>query len=322
MAGRTVITIGNYDGVHRGHRAIIDRARVEAGRAGARVLVMTFEPHPARLLRPQSEPPRLMSLEGRVAMLRQAGADEVVLLEPTPALLAMSPRQWIEQVVARHHPVAIVEGPDFRFGHRRAGDVDTLRDLGREFAYETRVVSPVEVPLTNQQVVTVSSSLVRWLLVRGRVADATVCLGRLYALEATVVRGEQRGRTIDVPTANLHLDELRGRLVPGEGVYAGVARTADDAHHPAAISIGVKPTFGQPRPTVEAHLLDFDADLYDQPLELCFSRWLREQRPYPSIRELAAQLRRDINETRRLTDRGLLDPAWSLPTPERAAAHE
>lgn len=307
MANATVISIGNFDGVHAGHRRILRQAKTLARAKGARLLAMTFDPPPAAVLRPGSEPPRLMESDEKTAALRQAGADEVVVLRPTPELLGLTAEQFVQRVVERHRPVAFVEGLDFRFGKNRGGDVHLLETLGPRFGFETQVIEKVVVPLQDQVLAPVSSSLIRWLLAHGRVADAARCLGQAYALSAPVVLGEQRGRQLDVPTANLDLATMPGRMIPGEGVYAGLATLADGSIHAAAISIGNKPTLARQDLTIEAHLLDFKGDLYGQRLMLCFCRWVRDQQPFPDLEALRCQLGRDLALVRRWHGLGLLD---------------
>ncbi|MFI4882804.1 MAG: riboflavin kinase, partial [Phycisphaerales bacterium JB064] len=223
--GPAVLTVGVFDGVHRGHQGLIERARALADRQGddARVVVLAFDPSPRAVLAPGRAPARLTGFEARADLLLEAGADEVLRLEPTPELLGLSPEAFVDEVLMPLGPIAVVEGPDFRFGAKRAGDAETLAGLGREHGFAVHVVPPVEVSLNDQSVVAASSSMTRWLLERGRVADAGRVLGRAYELCGEVVRGDQRGRTIGFPTANLRIDTMP----PGDGVYACVA-TLDD----------------------------------------------------------------------------------------------
>jgi riboflavin kinase/FMN adenylyltransferase len=313
MVDQSVLTIGNFDGVHLGHCALIAQAHSLA-RSGANgkqlpVIAVTFDPHPATVLRPGKVPPRLTSIEQRAALLRQQGVDSVIVLEPTPELLSLTPRQFMEQMIQRCNPAVVVEGANFRFGHHREGDVHQLGELGRELGFEIQVVDPVETGLCDQLSVVVSSSLLRWLLNRGRVADAAHCLGRLYSLSAKVITGAGRGRTLDVPTANLDTPSLDGQLLPANGVYGGMVHLDDGTAYAAAISIGTKPTLekGDHAPRViEAHLLDFDDDLYDQQVEFRLSRWLRDQQSFAHVNLLRDQLARDIVQTRKWHNLGLL----------------
>jgi riboflavin kinase/FMN adenylyltransferase len=261
---------------------------------------MTFEPHPVSVLRPTAAPQRLGSPQQRRRWLLEAGADEVVELAPTPDLLDLEPAAFYASTVVPRRPDCIVEGPDFRFGRGRAGDVGLLRSLGSEHGIETIVIEPREAVLADGTIVRVSSSMVRWLLANGRVDDAATCLGRPYELAATVVRGEQRGRTLGFPTANLG-DLVQ--MLPADGVYAGTARRPDGAPCPAAISVGSKPTFDAAVERVaEVHLVDWDGppDDYCWRIDVSFDRWLRDQVAFDGVEALVAQLHRDIAATARV----------------------
>lgn len=319
----SVLTIGNYDGVHRGHRAILDHARRIADQRGADVRVLTFSPHPAALLRPGSEPPSILPLEQRIDRLRRAGADDVQILHATPELLRTEADEFIEEIAQKHDPLAFVEGEGFRFGKARRGDLDTLARLGERLGFDVHVQPPLTLRLTSPLEVRVSSTLVRRLVGHGRVFDAAAALGEPFTLTATIVRGEQRGRTLGVPTVNLDPDALNGFIVPADGVYAGYAELLHEPDHPhpadaqsptdppprfpAAISVGVKPTFGRDVLTVEAHLLGYDdasqgRELYGRTVRLGFARWLRDQYAFPGVEALRDQLRRDIRRTQSLAD--------------------
>jgi len=327
MTTRSVLTLGNFDGPHVGHLAILERARELADQHDARVVAITFDPPPIQILRPGQEPPIITPFDQRLARLRRGGADEIQVLTPTPELLAQSAEQFIENLVAQHHPVAIVEGPDFRFGKARGGDMAKLAELGQRHGFEAITVPRVEMPLSDLQLAPVSSSLVRWLVGRGRVADAAACLGQPFSLTAEVVRGEQRGRQLGIPTANLHADQIAPHIIPADGVYAGIAELTNEGDDPqthrwaAAISVGVKPTFGVKSLTVEAHLLDYQPaaadDLYGRPLTLHFARWVRDQYPFPGGGPLREQLGRDIDQTRRWHAAGALAP---IPVPLKVKA--
>ncbi len=331
MVMKRVISIGNFDGVHRGHQALIQRARAiadqhdvpggrnggrDSGRdggrgGGAQVCVLTFDPPPIRILRPEVVVERLANRDDKIAWLREAGADEVRVIEPTADMLAMSPTAYIEQLVHTLNPIAMVEGDDFRFGHKRAGDMDLLRELGQQHGFEVATVEPVMVHLDSHHVAPVGSSVIRTLVQLGRVADAMRLLGKPYALTAPVVRGEQRGRELGFPTINLDSQAIEGYVMPMLGVYAGDAQLADGSHHPAAISVGVKPTFAgeMPSPVIEAHLLNYAGDLYDQTVRLSLMRWLRDQTRFDGITALREQLARDVAATERFADTGLLNPS-------------
>ncbi len=300
----TVLTIGNFDGVHTGHHAILQRARAAADSAGATVTALAFHPHPATLLRPTAAPALLTTFEQRNRLLREAGADHVERLEPTPELLARSPADFIDALVERFAPIAIVEGADFRFGSARAGDTNTLRELARDRAFDVHIVEPVDATMSDQHLVRASSTHARWLIERGRMRDAHLLLGRPYALTGQVVQGDQRGRTIGCPTANL----TTPNLLPANGVYAGAAHLPNGTTMPAAIHIGPRDTFDQPQRVVEAHILDWQGPdpaaaepEYDWPLTLDITAWLRDLARFEGVDPLIAQINRDITRTRELT---------------------
>ncbi|MCC6661658.1 MAG: adenylyltransferase/cytidyltransferase family protein [Phycisphaerales bacterium] len=292
-----VLTIGNFDGVHLGHQALLARAREIAGRHG-RVVALAFDPHPLTVLRPGAAPARLSTWAQRDRWLRDGGADEVVRLVPDAATLTLPPGPFVQRLVAEHAPAAIVEGADFRFGRDRAGDIRTLTSLGATHGFAVAMVEPITAALADQSVVTVSSSLVRWLVENGRARDAAALLGRPYQLAGVVVRGDRRGRAIGFPTANLE----SACLAPADGVYAGRAELPDGRTVPAAISVGTKPTFGPHGRTVEAFLLGVDADgsgairglpEYGWPVRLELIGWVREQVSFGSVPALVGQMTRD-----------------------------
>lgn len=298
MSRETAITIGNFDGVHRGHQALVAAARSCVGPQGS-VIAVTFHPHPVAVLRPGEAPWRLLTLHGRIDALRRAGADEVDVLDATATFLATDARRFIEQLHQRHRFQFVVEGRNFRFGRNRAGSMATLAALGKELGFEVRPVDPVRVVLRDGSEVIASSTLTRWLLELGRVEDAAVVLGRPHAVEGRVVRGDRRGRELGFPTANLDHGDL---MLPADGIYAARAIRPDGGARPAAVSIGRKPTFGHGDRACEAHILDFhgEPEEYGWLLRLEFVAWLRGQFRYSSIEALRAQMGRDVRETARL----------------------
>lgn len=299
MSENTILTIGNFDGVHIGHAALIRRARSLAG-PGGRVVAMAFEPHPLTVLAPGRAPAALMGFGCRSELLKEVGADEVVRLTPTPELLEQPPEGFIERLVARYRPRAIVEGADFRFGRARAGDVRLLGALGDRLGFEASIVEPVDATLSDQTTPPASSTLIRWLVSHGRVADARAALGRPHELTGVVVRGDRRGREIGFPTANIEPAEL----LPADGVYAGWGRLSDGRRMPAAIHVGPRAAFGDLRRTVEASLLDWSGPVaegnpeYGWPLRLALTSWLRDQGRFDSIAELVRQIERDVARAR------------------------
>ena len=290
------VTIGNFDGVHVGHQALLARARALAGAAGT-VVAVTFEPHPMRLLRPELAPQNVQLPAERLQSLRQAGADEVRVLEVKPSLLGMTAEAFIEWLKSDVGFDGIVEGPDFHFGKGRGGDITLLRSMGERLGFRVDVVEPVQVKLVDAGIAPASSSMLRWLLAQGRVEDVARVLGRPYAFAGKVIRGDQRGRELGWPTCNV---EHGDRILPADGVYAGVALLPDGGRRRAAISVGTKPTFGEAERTVEAFLLDHQAplDQYGWTVTIRFDRWLREQARFDAMPELAAQMHRDVVRTR------------------------
>ena len=266
------VTIGSFDGVHRGHRRVLDTA----GSVGDSTTVVTFWPHPRLVLGNQVE--LLSTLERRLELLEAEGVDEVLVVDFTPAVAAMSPEEFAEDVLRRLGAVAIVVGEDFRFGRAASGDPELLDRLG----FDVRPVPLLE---------GVSSSRIRTLLRDGDVIAAAQLLGRPAEVDGTVVLGDQRGGTLGYPTANLAtLPEL---LVPAYGIYVGAARGRR-----AAISIGVNPHYGGEERRIEPHLLDFEGDLYGERLVVELWRRLRDERVFESEAELVAQIARDVEAAR------------------------
>ncbi|HVU63213.1 MAG TPA: riboflavin kinase [Phycisphaerales bacterium] len=298
-----MVTVGTFDGVHVGHRALVRRARdIADRRPGARVVALVFDPNPLVVLRPEAAPPLLSTFEQRSAWLKAAGADEVVRLEPTPELLGETPEQFVDRTVASLRPIAFVEGNDFRFGRARAGTNAVLAELGRSRGFQVEVVQPVTAALNDHQIAPARSTTVRWLLSNGRVGDAATVLGRPYELHGVVVQGDRRGRTIGFPTANVRVSTM----VPADGVYAAAATLPDGRELPAAVSIGTKPTFGERERAVEAFLLQpgqrgakwatiAGLPEYGWMLRLRLVAWVREQVRFHSLEALLEQMERDCD---------------------------
>lgn len=291
-----VLTIGNFDGVHRGHRAILQTARSLADAEGRPVTALTFEPPPDLVARPSDEPRRLTPAAQKCALLLEAGADCVVVAATTRELLAMTPRAFIAEVVvgrfaARH----VVEGRNFFFGHARQGTVETLRQASAANGYVCHVVAPVmaELPAGPTRV---SSTLIRRLVAGGEVADAARCLGRDFVLYGTVVAGRGHGRVLEFPTANLEPGE---QVVPADGVYAGRAEVGG-TNFAAAISVGRKPTFGPGERTIEAYLVGAAGDYYGRAMALSFAARLRDQRTFADADSLRGQIAKDVVRVREI----------------------
>jgi riboflavin kinase/FMN adenylyltransferase len=293
--GPSVVTVGMFDGVHRGHRALLDRVAAEAAARGLPAGAVTFDRHPLEVLRPDARPPLLTTLDRKVALLGAAGMDFVLVLAFTEELSQVTAEAFAHEVLldgvgAR----AIVVGENFRFGHKAAGDPALLAELGR-----ARGVDVVALPLHADGGEPLSSTRIRAELARGDVRAAAALLGRFYAVEGTVVRGDGRGgRELGVPTANL---EVAGDLaLPANGVYAGHLSEDAGPPRPAAISVGVNPQFHTTGLRVEAHVLDFDGDLLGAPVSVSFEHRLRDEAAFPTVEDLVAQIHQDIRQTRRL----------------------
>jgi riboflavin kinase/FMN adenylyltransferase len=290
LTSRSRVTAGVFDGVHRGHRQLIS-AMVEAARAARDAAVaVTFDPHPAVTLG-AAPLPLLTTMDERVELLATLGLGVLVVLPFTLAVAHTPAADFIASLIHHLHLVELWGGPDFALGHRREGDVPFLQRLGAEQGFAMRVVEPLV--WEGEQV---SSSRVRAALRVGDVRQATGCLGRPYRLSGTVVRERGVGRLMGTPTANL--SPAPERLVPAIGVYACLAHTERLGTHPAVVNVGVRPTFAGQTLCTEAHVLDFDADLYGQVLALDFVARLRDERPFPSTDALVEQIKADVAQAR------------------------
>jgi riboflavin kinase/FMN adenylyltransferase len=287
------VTVGNFDGVHRGHCELIAAARRWADRVGGPAVAVTFDPPPAALLNPRPDKAiPLTTLADRAALLVAAGADRVVTLRTDAGLLSLSPEAFFEDVLlGLFRARAVVEGYNFRFGRARAGDMNTLRDLCAKAGVGFEEVPPLVVGGEP-----VSSSRVRAALVAGDVSQAAELLGRPHRIAGTVVTGAKRGRTIGFPTANL---DGVPTLVPAVGVYA-VRALVDGVSHPAAANVGPNPTFGDDARKIEVHLIGYSGDLYGHELAVEFVARLRDTRPFAGASELSEQLKRDVEAAKTL----------------------
>ncbi len=291
----SVLTVGNFDGVHRAHQQLLAQAGMFAADTGGPVVVLTFEPHPLTVVTPSKAPQRLSLPDEKLRRLADAGADITVVAKSDPSLLGLTAERFVEEVIVRRfHPTHIVEGPSFGFGRGRKGTPKLLRRVAARFGCDVHIVEPIMLQIDEGETLMISSSLIRRLLAEGKVRRAALCLVRPYTLIGEVVKGNRRGRTIGFPTVNIAVID---QLVPGEGVYAGRAVLGNDILM-AAISIGHTPTFGGTEQQVEAHLLDFNGDLYGRPIRIEFERRLRDQRTFDSPETLIEQLHRDIEAVR------------------------
>jgi len=286
------VAVGNFDGVHRGHARIIERLRERAREVGGPAVVFTFDPHPVRLLRPESAPPPLTWTDRKAALLAELGVDALVSYPTDEALLNLTAREFFDRLLRGALDArALVEGTNFCFGHDRAGTIDVLREFTRTSGVTLEAVAPITL---DGEVV--SSSRVRRLIAAGQVDEARGLLTRPYRIRGVVRHGASRGAKIGFPTANLDGIDT---LLPGPGVYAGYA-VAGATRRAAAVNVGPNPTFGEQTLKIEAHLLDFHGNLYGSLVELDFLSRLRDVRPFASLDELKAQLAQDVARTKEI----------------------
>lgn len=283
-----VMTIGNFDGVHRGHQYLIQRVVDDARVRRQRSLVVTFEPHPTAVLRPDVPFQRLATPERKIEILKASGVDDVTVVPFDHDFAALAPEEFLSLLARTVQPVAVFVGSGFRFGRGRSGDGGTIKAFGREHGFETTVVERLQ-----DGDVTISSSSVRDALTHGNIARATASLGRRYRLRGTVEHGAARGRALGFPTANLLIPS--DICIPADGIYAGYAHVSDRAlgARAAMIYIGSRPTFDNGDRQVEVNILDFHGDLYTLDLEIEFVAWVRGDRAFDSAEALAAQMHDD-----------------------------
>lgn len=294
---RSVVTIGAYDGLHRGHVAVISSVVQRARQVGERSAVVTFDRHPASVVRPESAPLLLTSLEQRIELLKQTGLDAVVVLEFDEAASAEEAEDFIRRVfVEGLCAKEIIVGEDFHFGRGRRGDVQLLSTLGKDHDF---VVTPLQLQRSESQDI-ISSTAIRAAVKSGDIATANTMLGRNIEISGQVVHGDERGRTIGFPTANV--DVAEGFIVPADGVYAAKCRTESGDRFACAVNIGKRPTFygSADRSLVECHLLDFTGDLYGQVLAVEFVERLRDEQRFDGLDALKEQLRSDVDRARQI----------------------
>jgi riboflavin kinase/FMN adenylyltransferase len=283
------VAIGNFDGVHLGHARLVERLRAMAQRVGGPAVVFTFDPPPVRILRPQAAPEPLVWIDRKIEILAELGIDALLVYPTSQAFLALEARPFFDRIVCdRLGAKAMVEGPNFFFGHNRSGNVEVLRQFCAEANMPFEVADPVEVA---GQIV--SSSRIRALVSAGRLDEARTMLGRPYRIRGVVARGVGRGVQLGFPTANIGQTDT---LLPGEGVYAARA-CVENVWHPAAVSLGPNPTFREGERKVEAHLIEFHGMIYDRPIEVDFLSRLREIRQFTSPEDLVIQMARDVART-------------------------
>jgi riboflavin kinase/FMN adenylyltransferase len=288
------VSIGNFDGVHRGHQEIAQHLAARSRREGVPAVILTFDPHPLALLRPVHVPPALTTLEQKAGLLELAGASCVIAYPTDKALLQLTPTEFVDDIlVGKLAAKGIIEGPNFCFGKDRAGDIDTLRQLCRDRNILLEVAEPV-----GGARAMVSSSTIRTRVAAGQIAEAVELLGHPYRLAGDVVTGARRGQQIGFPTANL---SGIATLVPADGVYAGVARVGE-RDYAAAINIGPNPTFEEQSRKVEVHLIEFAGDLYGRPLAVDLVERVRDVRKFAGRDELVDQIAKDVAAARRIAE--------------------
>ncbi|AZA13812.1 bifunctional riboflavin kinase/FAD synthetase [Corynebacterium choanae] len=307
--GPCVVTIGMFDGVHRGHQSLIDRAAVRARQLGLPLVLVTFDPHPLKVVAPQAMPALLGTVVSRCARAEEHGVDYVLAIEFDAELAAMSPAEFFSLVIVDClQAQAVFVGENFTFGHKASGNTATLQDLGRGYNVEIHIAPLL---IDDDGATTVSSSAIRQALAAGDVAHAGAMLGRPYSVSSVVCRGAGRGgRELGYPTANLYFDD--SVALPADGVYCGWFVINDDdpvdgdmqphRRYPAAISVGNNPTFGDARRSVEAFVLDQDAHLYDRQVSVSFVDRIRGMEKFTSVDELLAAMARDVAATKQRLD--------------------
>jgi riboflavin kinase/FMN adenylyltransferase len=300
--GRTVVTVGMYDGVHRGHQELIGTAVARARAMRRPCLLLTFDPHPAEVVRPGSHPAILTSMDRKAELVAGLGVDAMCVLPFTQEFMRLSPETFTHTVLVEHlHAAQVVVGQNFTYGHRAAGTVETLTAEGRRFGFAVEGIALAE-DTSDGGEVTISSTYIRACVAAGDMVSAARALGRPHRVDGVVVRGDRRGRDLGYPTANVESQPFTA--VPADGVYAGHLVTRDPRigtsreRLPAAISVGTNPTFQGSRRTVEAYVLDYDGDLYGEHVGIEFVQRLRPMAAFPDTDALLVAMAKDVADTR------------------------
>ncbi|NNH74984.1 bifunctional riboflavin kinase/FAD synthetase [Nocardia uniformis] len=291
--GRCVLTIGVFDGVHRGHAQLISRAVKSAAARGVPSVLMTFDPHPMEVVRPGSHPAQLSTLDRRAELVAELGIDVFCVMPFTQEFMKLTPERYVQELlVDKLHVTEVVVGDNFTFGKQAAGTVDTMRELGKQYGFEVDGVT-----LLGEHAVTFSSTYIRSCVVAGDMAAAAEALGRPHRVEGVVVHGDGRGKGLGFPTANV-APPIHA-AIPADGVYAGWFTVLGESDtRMAAISVGTNPTFDGRNRTVEPHILDFDGDLYGKRVAVDFIEQLRGMRKFDSIEDLVEAIGRDVKQAR------------------------
>ena len=303
-----VLAIGNFDGVHLGHQEILSAAKQTAQKNQVELIAMTFEPHPVAILHPEKAPGVLTPLEVKMRLLKESGVDCLIVLKDSAELLNLSPEDFVGKFLVENiHPGAVVEGHDFNFGAERTGNIETLQKLGKEKSFDVSVIEPKTIELTTGQIVRVSSTMIRYMLESGHVADAAVALGRPYRLVGEIISGRGIGKKLGFPTLNMKKPE---QVIPAEGVYAGFVRVGQSIEDvlfsegkiPAAYSVGQARTYGEEFPLlIEAHLLKENLNgLTGKWMAMDFIERIRSQHKFKTPEELSAQITKDCQKAKEI----------------------
>jgi riboflavin kinase/FMN adenylyltransferase len=289
----SILALGNFDGFHLGHQAVVGRAIQRGFHERRPVIVATFDPHPVKFFKPDVPPFRLTSLDQRERLFAHAGADAMLVFEFGEELRSTTAEDFVSELLAKRIGAAgVVTGDDFTFGKMRGGNVELLRTVGAEHGIVSEAVAPVLIGG-----VRISSGRIREALIGGDTATATKLMSRDFAIEGIVQAGDRRGRELGYPTANMVLGDYQR---PRYGIYAVRVTLEDGTEHPGVASLGVRPTFDPPTELLEAHLLDFEGDLYGRRIEVALHAFIREERKFDSVEALVAEMRNDEAAARRL----------------------
>jgi len=286
--GKTVLTIGVFDGVHAGHRYLLEKLQQLAAEKNLLSGVVTFNPHPQSVFHPHNQLPWLNNLEDRVQAIQELGIDIVVVLTFTPKLAQLSAQEFMSLVKKYLRMQVIIVGPDFALGRGREGNITLLRTLGRDMKFSVGVIPPYTI---NGEAV--SSTLIRQALVQGDMRKVERLMGRYFYLKGKVITSDKRGRVLGFPTANLDIKPQQA--LPGNGIYATITQV-DGKQFPSATNIGIRPTFGETERRVETHLLNYKGDLYGKEIRVEFVQKLRDEQRFPSPEELKVQIEKDVRE--------------------------
>ncbi|NWF77850.1 MAG: bifunctional riboflavin kinase/FAD synthetase [Chloroflexi bacterium] len=286
----TLLAIGVFDGVHAGHRYLLEKLQQRAAEKNLLSGVVTFNPHPQSVLHPHDQLPWLSDVEDRIKTLKELGINIVAVLTFTPEVARLSTKGFMSLIKKHLRMQGIMVGPDFALGRGREGDINLLRSLGREMKFSVEVI-----PLYTINGEVVSSTLIRRALAQGDMRKVNKLMGRYFHLGGKVITSDKRGRVLGFPTANLDIPITSGQALPGNGIYATITQV-DGKQFPSVTNIGIRPTFGEGRKLVETHLLNYTGDLYGKEIRVEFVQKLRNEQRFPSSEELKAQIEKDVRE--------------------------